>query len=222
MKKLVATILTLSFLTISSAYAAPSFSVGVSANYGVFAATGKQSEYSETGTLPQITEEYGAFAESYGSIFVELDVNDTVSIGLDYVPSAIVTPENVNSPGLGTGTTSAGDTSKVHVDIVDLTTLYAIARLPVGGLYAKVGISTMDVETNETQRSGNTYPDTESDGVMVALGLERDLGEIGIRAEIAGHSYENVKVDNGKTNKNEVEVSDMIGATARISLVKSF
>mgnify|MGYP001189448305 CR=1 FL=1 len=178
MKKLVATILTLSFLTISSAYAAPSFSVGVSANYGVFAATGKQSEYSETGTLPQITEEYGAFAESYGSIFVELDVNETISIGLDYVPSAIVTPENVNSSGLGTGTTSAGDTSKVHVDIVDLTTLYAIARLPVGGLYAKVGISTMDVETNETQRSGNTYPDTESDGVMVALGLEREYSYI--------------------------------------------
>ncbi len=222
MKKLVATILALSFLTVSSAYAAPSFSIGVSANYGVFAAEGKQSEYSETGTLPAITEEYGAFAESYGSVFVEVDLNDTISFGVDYVPSAIVTPENINSSGLGVGTTAAADTSKVHVDIKDLTTLYAIARLPVGGIYAKVGISSMDIETNETQRSGNTYPDSESDGVMVALGLQKDLDQISIRAEVAGHSYESVKVDNGKTNKNEIEVSNMIGATARISLVKSF
>ena len=34
--------------------------------------------------------------------------------------------------------------------------------------------------------------------------------------------FDDVKADNGITDKNEITVSDMQGATARISLLKSF
>ena len=54
------------------------------------------------------------------------------------------------------------------------------------------------------------------------LSYEHDLGNVGVRAELAYQSFSSVNANNGQTDKNEVTVSNMQGATARISLVKSF
>ena len=51
--------------------------------------------------------------------------------------------------------------------------------------------------------------------------IDTDAG-ISIRAEIAAHEFDDVSVDNNSTNKNVVSVGDMIGATGRISIAKSF
>ena len=78
---------------------------------------------------------------------------------------------------------------------------------------------------NVTSENAGTYKDTDTDGIEVALGYEHDMGEFGIRAELAYHSFDDVKADNGKSSDvdaNKITVSNMEGATARISLVKSF
>ena len=66
------------------------FSVGVSGSHAVYAATGVETEDNEK------IKEYGAFTHSHGSVFVELNMSDTVTVGLDWIPSEITTPQAVN------------------------------------------------------------------------------------------------------------------------------
>ena len=46
--------------------------VGISGNMGVYAATGTEKNFNETGTLNTTTDEHGAFATEFGSVFVEV------------------------------------------------------------------------------------------------------------------------------------------------------
>ena len=82
----------------------------------------------------------------------------------------------------------------------------------------------MDIDI--TSENAGTYKDTDTDGVEVALGYQHEVDNgFNIRAELAYHSFDDVKADNGKSSDaeaNKITVTGMEGATARISLVKSF
>ena len=82
-----------------------------------------------------------------------------------------------------------------------------------------------DKEAAETNASAN-YQDTDTDGYTIGIGIEKDLGGVGIRAEITGHEFDDVNANNGKgagtADANVIDVSEMIGATATISIVKNF
>ncbi|WP_440922575.1 outer membrane protein [Candidatus Pelagibacter sp.] len=221
MKKIIAALFTsvaLVFSTPTLAVDVSQLSVGVSGNFGVFVADGKEENYTHTGTLETTSEKHGAaFSEGYASLFVEVAVNDQVSIGLDYVPDAIETPQNVNS---GEGTDDTTDI-KVKAEFEELTTLYVLAKSDMG-VYGKFGISTMNIDV--TSENAGTYPDPgNTDGFMIGLGYEYGAGEgVAVRAELAYHEFDDVRAQNGQTDKNEITVSNMQGGTARVSLVKSF
>ena len=191
----------------------PSF--GVSGNLAAYAATGIERNFNEAGTaVDTTTTEYGAFKENYPSIFVEVGLNDAVSLGVDYVPTTIKTPENVSN-------INEGNSNTVRAEIEQYTTIYAKVNIPLGGLYAKVGYAMFDVTSIET--NANSYGDDSSNGYTLGLGYNHDVTDgFAIRAEVTASSFDNVEANNGQTNKTEVEVEDMIGARGTISLVKSF
>ena len=198
--------------------------LGVSGNYSVFAAEGKERNFGYAGALSKTTIEYGAFTDQFVSVFGEFSPNGVVGIGIEYVPTTISTPKNINTQVQGGDGTSSDDT--VQADFVDLTTLYAIARLPVGGIYVKAGMSVVDIEVNETGKSGS-YNNTDTDGYMVAIGSQFDLANgIGIRLELKGNQFDDVTANNGKAagvaDAIVIDVTDQIGATGTISLVKTF
>tara|TARA_Y100000590_G_scaffold352501_1_gene405080 strand:- start:180 stop:845 length:666 start_codon:yes stop_codon:yes gene_type:complete len=198
--------------------------LGVSGNYSVFAAEGKEENYGYAGALSKTTVEYGAFTDQYVSIFGEFSPNGVVGIGIEYVPTTISTPKNINTQVQGTDGTSSDDT--VQADFVDLTTLYAIARLPIAGMYVKAGMSVVDIEINETGKSGS-YNNTDTDGYMIAIGSQFNMDNgIGVRVELKGHQFDDVTANNGtaagSADANVVTVTDQIGATGTISLVKTF
>tara|TARA_B100000989_G_scaffold161811_1_gene120795 strand:- start:1369 stop:2019 length:651 start_codon:yes stop_codon:yes gene_type:complete len=216
MKKIIATIVALVFSTSAYAVTISDISVGASYNYGVYAADGKEENFTHTGTLEKTTRVTGkAFVDDYATVFVEMAFNENISLGVSYAPESIDTPQNINSGEGGDGKTDI----KVEASFEDLTTVYLLAKSDIG-VFAKAGYSQMDI--NITSQNAGTYKDTETDGVEFALGYERDLGGISARAELAYHSFDDVKANNGITDKNEITVSNMEGATARISLVKSF
>ena len=190
-------------------------SIGVSGNLAAYAATGIERNFNEAGTaVDTTTTEYGAFKENYPSIFVEVGLNDAVSLGVDYVPSVIETPENVSN-------VNEGNSNTVKAEIEQYTTIYAKVNIPLGGLYAKVGYAMFDVTSIET--NANSYGDDSSNGYTLGLGYNHDVTDgFAIRAEVTASSFDNVEANNGQTNKTEVEVEDMIGARGTISLVKSF
>ena len=191
----------------------PSF--GISGNIAAYAATGIERNFNEAGTaVDTTTTEYGAFKENYPSIFVEVGLNDAVSLGVDYVPTTIKTPENVSN-------INEGNSNTVRAEIEQYTTIYAKVNIPLGGLYAKVGYAMFDVTSIET--NANSYGDDSSNGYTLGLGYNHDVTDgFAIRAEVTASSFDNVEANNGQTNKTEVEVEDMIGARGTISLVKSF
>lgn len=218
MRKLVATIFTILFITSSAnSFEMPSVTIGVSGLTGAWAGTGTQQEYSETGTSPVTTKEYGAFTADYATVMLELGLNDSISLGVEYALGDIDTPENRNE------SSSATPTSRVRGTIKDYTTVYSLIRIPLGGLYTKLGVSHMDVISKENQRSGNTYGNDKSTGYVFGLGYEFETAAgIGIRAELNAANFDSVEFNNGQTNKNTVNIDDMFGGTARIALVKSF
>ena len=86
--------------------------------------------------------------------------------------------------------------------------------------------SYVDVKINETQKSGNTYNDTDTQGVVLGFGWQKSSDNgIGIRAEVTGHQFEDVSADNNVAtsgNRNEISVSDMMGLSGKISILKTF
>ena len=216
MKKIIITISAIMFAA-NAALSDITASVGISGSYAAFAATGTERNYDETGTtLVTTTKEYGAFSDSYGSVFAEVG-NEIFSVGIDHVPGKIETPQNVSNDG--------ANQNRVSADFDKLTTYYAKLNIPqLGGTYIKVGYSTVDVIVNEAMNSGSTYADTDTNGMTYGIGYSKDIGMAGIslRAEIAYSTYDDVKASNNATNLNTIDVTDMIGGRGTISIVKSF
>ena len=189
-------------------------------NKGVFAAEGREENFDEGGTLKTVTEEYGAFEDSYASIYVEMG-NEVGSIGLAYQDD-VSTPTNVNEVGGLPGSNSA--TSTVSADFSGVITLYGLVNLPMN-TYLKAGIVQGDIAVNETQKSGNTYKDQDLEGYVLGFGYQHEADAANIRFELLGHTYDDVSADNGVAtsgNHNKITISDMIGANAQISVNKSF
>ena len=219
MKKVLLIILAGMF-TIGSAYAQPSFTVGLGFNKGVFAAEGREENFDESGSLKTVTEEYGAFEDSYASIYVEVG-NEVGSIGLAYQDD-VSTPTNVNEVGGMPSTSSA--TSTVSADFSGVITLYGLVNLPMN-TYLKAGIVQGDIAISETQKSGNTYKDQDLEGYVLGFGYQHALDAANVRFELLGHTYDDVESNNGVAtsgNHNKVRVSNMIGANAQISVNRSF
>ena len=224
MKKLIIAISSMLLLAATSAVSMELRpAIGISGNMGVFSATGTEKNYDETGaTLVSTTDEHGAFATEFGSIFIEMGVNDTLSIGVDYVPQTLETPQNVSNEN-GGSTPGENNQNTVEAHFEDLTTVYAKINLPLGGAYLKLGYSHADVTSKETMNSGSSYGNDTTSGYTVGLGYNHEVaGGVSIRAEVTGSDYSDVNTSNGATNKNEIDVKDMIGARGTVSIVKSF
>jgi hypothetical protein len=200
-------------------------SVGISYNNAGFSAEGNERVGSDTGTTQSTTDEHGAFAEKYGSIFVEAGFGDVLSLGLEYVPSGISTPTNTSRER-----DSGTDGSSVSADFEDLTTVYAKINVPLGGAYVKLGFSMVDVVINEAMGSGNTYADVDTEGYTAGIGYAHDIANgFSIRAEVMASQFDDVQTTNGVTTasvanggKNVIQVESMWGAKGTVSLVKSF
>ena len=218
MKKILATLAALVFSTSAFAVDLSQVSLGVTGNYGLYGADGKEENTNVSGVLERTTKKEGAaFVDGYASIFAELALNDNFSIGVDYVPESIDTPQNVNS---GEGGLQKTDI-KVKAAFEELYTIYALVKSDIG-VYGKLGFSSMEIDV--TSENAGTYADPgTNEGMQVALGYEHEAGDgVSVRAELAYHEFDDVSANNGQTDKNTITITEMRGATGRISLVKSF
>tara|TARA_Y100000389_G_C17343996_1_gene454872 strand:- start:346 stop:1047 length:702 start_codon:yes stop_codon:yes gene_type:complete len=204
--------------------------IGLSMNNAGFVGEANEQVGSDTGTHQSTRDAEGAFAEQYGSIFVELGFGEVLSIGVEYAPSSFDTPTNTSREGSGNGTNNAGS-SEVSATFEDLTTGYArINILPLGGAYLKLGFSQVDVIINESMASGNTYGDVNTQGYVAGIGYAHEIDNgFAIRAEVTASQFDDVRTTNGVTTasvsnggKNTVQVESMWGAKGTVSLVKSF
>ena len=211
------TILSLTLLSFMPAYAG--VNIGASMNAGVFHGTGQENENGE------ISSEDATGAAAYASVFVEAG-GERFAIGIDYVPQGLEseTAETVRNQTKDGGSSGAVSptTNKVQVDFEDLTTLY-VALNVTENFYIKAGLVTVDVITKENLGTGSKYGNGDLDGQMYGVGYHTEFGN-GMFARIEGTVMDlgGQKLTSSTNSDNTVELKDVVGATGRISVVKSF
>lgn len=225
MKKLVISIF-FSLLYISSASAEFGVNVGASGSAGVFTASAKEINPTSSATTGTGSEHGSA---AWGSLFLEASLNDKFMVGIDYVPTALETdttetaktPLDTNPGAANTpGTTSK--TNKIQVDFEHLTTLYAAVMI-TDNFYAKAGLTTVDVITNESLGTGSQYGNTELDGSLFGVGYHNALDN-GTFFRFEGNymNFDGAALTSSTNADRRISLRNLDGLSGKISVGKSF
>ena len=203
---------TMGFTTSSNAIGLEGLGVGVSIGTAGYYAVGEEQEDNNPVGVDD-TKEAGAFQHDLGSIFVEYDLGQ-VKVGLDYHVQDIETPTNTNVQGASTNTVKA--TFENH------TTGYILAPI-WGGLYVKAGAIYVDIKTQENLATGGEYPNVDTTGITAGVGFNHEVQDgISVRFEAMAAQYDDVSAANSKDGTKTIQITDMMGANAKVSLVKAF
>ena len=225
MKKLISLVSVLVFSAFTTANAI-GVNIGVSATAGIFKAEGSETE----DRTKSVTDSATA-AGGYGSVFLEKTLGSRFTVGIDYVPMALES-ESADTQKVettvGTSNTASTVQQKVQVDLEDYTTFYAMLNV-TENFYLKAGWSKVDVITNETLGTGAAYGNASLDGETFGFGYNKVFNNSGfIRAEAAYAVFDGVTLTSTTANitagqtDNIVQLHNLIGATAKISIGKSF
>ena len=216
MKKITIAILML-LGTFSIASAELGVNVGVSGQFGVYAAEGEESIGAE-----RKGDDTGIGVFTYGSIFIEKTIGQYLSIGIDYVPENIGSDTVETTQSVNADDAKAEKTNKASVDFEDFTTFYASVNL-TENFYVKLGMMEVDVITKESLETGGSYPNTSLDGTMIGAGYNKDLTNgLFVRAEGTYMEFDNVKLNSSAGETKTINIKGIEGASAKISIGKSF
>ena len=233
MKKfLIAAVVLLSSISLANA---EKFRMGVTVKGGVFSAdgasenfTGNHSGNRATTDVTKSSDAEGEDAEAavmMGSIFLEGNVNDKFSLGINYVPHSMdsETTENTqNMHAVKTGEDTSSVRNTVKVSFEDLTTVYALIDLE-NNIYAKIGYTQVEIITDENLGTGGAYGNTDMDGFTVGIGYSMDLADGAfVRAEASYMDLSGVTVTNDNDSQKSVSVDGITGFGAGVSIGKSF
>ena len=218
MKKIITAIAFIALTTVSAKaidFGGFSLTAGLANNTSVWGASGTEQEYDETGTDFETNKEHGIFTDEYSSQFLEIGIGQYVSIGYELTSDPIQTPRTITNEG-------KDNQNSVAVDFNDLETQYVKINFP-GGMFAKIGQTTVDIKLNHTSAGGRTYNNATTEGTSLGLGYQGYVGEsgFGYRFETSYLEFDNVKSNNGVAaggNMNKVEVTNMEGAAAKFAI----
>ena len=178
----------------------------------------------------------------YVSLFGEAHLFNTgLRVGLSYVPYALESETTDNTrndncsdeTSVNTGSNVCTPTKQqVQIDVEDLVTMYVAYHhnLDLGlidSVFVKGGIIEADVITKEKLSSGSKYGNATLSGQFVGLGVEKNM-ENGLFVRVEGNvtAYQDIKLKNQLTgtdeNRNTIDITGMDGATATLSIGKSF
>ena len=199
----------------------------------------------DTDATTQTTSDDLAIA--YLTLFGELGLFDTgLRVGLSYVPYALESETTENNRNdncsnaeshLDANSVSDADvnvcsqtTNKVGIDLEDLITMYVAYHheldMPfISSVFIKAGIIEADVITRDDLSSGSQYANTSLAGEFFGLGVEKNLEEQGMFVRLEGSvtAFDSIQLkSSGSDNTNTIDITGMDGATATISLGKTF
>lgn len=183
--------------------------IGVSANFMMLETTGSET-LRQSNNVTNTSKDEDAMVPS---IFVEAVSDAGFGIGLDYVPVAEL--------GSGTGDDDDAETSganKASAELASHVTVYLIAENS-NGLYGKLGYAMADVDTTENLSTGDTYGNTDTTGIMGAVGIKRDLGGPFMRAEVSLVDYDDVSIT---STGGSVVKADVDSTNITFSIGKAF
>ena len=214
MKKITIAILML-LGTFSTASAELGVNVGISGSTGVFTAKGNETMGSaDSGSnYDRAISVYG-----YGSVFIEKTLGQYITVGIDYLPDSMEseTADQVKD------CEAARCTQTIKVAFEDMTTYYAAINV-TENFYVKAGMVEVDVISKEALDTGGTYGNTSLDGTLLGAGYNKNLmNGIFLRAEGSYTDFDNIKLNSSGGETRHVNVKDIAGLAAKVSIGKSF
>jgi hypothetical protein len=223
MKKLSLIIVSSLYLFTTSAFAEIGVNIGVSGTMGIFGATGQETHTGAAAASVTSSDSATEIAAvGYGSIFAEKEIG-MVTVGVDYVPLPLETETAETSKSDDQSANPAASaqtmvTNTVQVDFTNLYTLY-IGLNVTENAYIKAGVTSVDVETNETLGTGSSYGNTSLDGTMIGVGYHKDLDAMFIRFEGNYMEFDGTSLS---ANDNTLTLNNLDGVTGKLSIGKSF
>ena len=199
--------------------------IGVSAGFAQLEASGSET-LKDAATVTSTTEQANAVVPS---IFMEIAMENGLGIGVDIISGSADLSGSKKTRNLredaGTGANDTG-TNVAQAEVDGITTGYLIKTFESGFL-VKAGISSADINTQETLSSGSTYGNKSVDGTMIGAGWGRtsDTGMF-IRAAVEYTDFDEITLTSGvvdavsgttNTIKADVDVT-----MAKFSIGKAF
>jgi len=215
MKKLIIAFLAMSLGSFSIASAELGVNIGVSGQMGVFSADGSESE-ADTKERSGTTTVVG-----YSSVFIEKTLGSRLTIGFDYVPTALSTDTAESTRCLTLNCATTGVNS-IKADFEDLSTVYASLNI-TENFYIKGGMVTVDVLTKESLATGSDYGNASLDGEMYGAGYNYDFSNgIFLRAEANVMMMDGFTLTSTTNAANVIKLDHLNGANGKVSIGKSF
>ena len=177
----------------------------------------------------------------YVSVFGEVHLFDTgLRMGGSYVPYALEseTTDNTRNDNCqnndNTSHRACSTTSHtVQIDVEDMITMYVAYHHEIDlglidSVFVKGGVIEADIITKEKLASGTQYGNAELSGQFIGLGIEKNMDN-GLFVRVEGNvtQYQNIKLqgtneDTEDANTNTINITNLDGATATLSIGKSF
>ena len=232
MKKLLITIsFVLGFISMVSADIG--VNVGVSGNLAVFHATATERTdetlMNTVGTNVDTEKEDATGVAGYTSIFVEKTLSflpgpfGRMAVGYDMIQGTLKSDKTTKKRSENTVGSSAITfiDNVVEVEFENLHTLYATLNI-TDNLYVKAGRMQVDVTTNEKLATGSAYGNTDLEGDMYGMGYNTSFGPgLFFRVEGTMMDFGSKKLVSSNA-ENSVTLNELNGASARVSIGKSF
>ena len=206
--KIIAFALIMSFVT---SFALAEKRVGLNLSHMMFEGTGSETLRQSGG----VTNYDESGEVTVPSLFFEAVSDTGFGIGVDYVPVAEI------GSGVGADDDDAETSGKntVSAEFSAHMTLYAIAE-GSNGIYGKLGYVMADIDTTENLNTGDAYPNTDTTGLMIAVGLSRDLDNgLFVRGDLSYTDYQAISI---KSTGVSTVKADIESTAATISIGKSF
>ena len=210
---------TMGFTTSSNALGLEGLGIGFSVGTAGYYAIGEEIEDNNPPGVDD-TKQAGAFQNDIGSVFIEYTAG-RATVGIDYHLKDIETPSNTNMQ-FTSATSQVNLTNTVKATFKNHVTAYI--SVPVfHALYLKAGGIMVDITTQEKLGTGGQYGNTDTTGITAGFGLSHEIQDgVSVRAEALFAQYDDVTVTNSNNTTTSVSVEDMMGASGRISIVKTF
>ncbi len=204
MKKIIAIISTVTFLVFNSASAEIlGLNVGVTGSILDIEADGTET----TKTSGQVNSGSANHTVGIASVFVEKKFSNFV-LGLDFIPGSADIDSSTRSTTKADYTddsnTTASKTNSANAEIDNHMMIYDEYHFDPA--YIKLGYAEVDINTNESLGTGETYGNTSVHGTSVGIGFRNETDYGIVKFEVAYTDYEDISITGTNSNKVDADI----------------
>ena len=202
MKKLLTILFTVFFV---SSTANADVGIGITGSFAKVESEG--ATLAKTGTQPDKSAGSSSEDVVIAEVFAEVIADNGLTFGVSYIPTRDMgskTRKDTEASIDGQNThANAAATYKGSAEVDDLVMFYT--DIPIGPIYAKLGIQRATIVSLESLNSGSTYDNTDVTGTTLGIGYKGDFGgSLYCKGEVTKTKFDDISINNS-TNTETVE-----------------